>query len=80
MRQYDILVAKIYEYVLTDSFSGFLRLIDSPTSYATLVPRFIFILLHYFDLDIEETLTITQPPSPEGGRHESCFSAHPPPF
>ena len=35
-RNYDIFVAKIYDYALTDSFWGFPRLIDSPTSYATL--------------------------------------------
>ena len=30
------IVAKIYDYALIDSFWGFPRLIDSPTSYATL--------------------------------------------
>ena len=33
---YDIFVAEIYDYALIDSFRGFLRLIDSPTSYSTL--------------------------------------------
>ena len=37
MRNYDIFVAKIYDYALIDSFWGFPRFIDSPTSYATLV-------------------------------------------
>ena len=36
-RNYDIFVAKIYDYALIDSFWGFPRFIDSPTSYATLV-------------------------------------------
>ena len=36
MRKYDIFVAKIYDCALIDSFWGFPRLIDSPTSYATL--------------------------------------------
>ena len=36
MRNYDIFVAKIYDYALINSFWGFPRLIDSPTSYATL--------------------------------------------
>ena len=35
-RNYDIFVAKIYDYALIDSFWGFRRFIDSPTSYATL--------------------------------------------
>ena len=35
-RNYDIFVAKIYDYALIDSFWGFPRFIDSPTSYATL--------------------------------------------
>ena len=37
-RNYDIFVAKIYDYTraLIDSFWGFPRFIDSPTSYATL--------------------------------------------
>ena len=35
-RNCDIFVAKIYDYVLIDSFWGFPRFIDSPTSYATL--------------------------------------------
>ena len=33
---YDIFVANIYDYALIDSFWGFPRFIDSPTSYATL--------------------------------------------
>ena len=37
MHNYDIFVAKIYDYALIDSFEGFPRFIDSPTSYATLV-------------------------------------------
>ena len=36
MRSYDIFVAKIYDYVLIDSFWGFPGFIDSLTSYATL--------------------------------------------
>ena len=36
-RNYDIFVANIYDYALIDSFCGFPRFIDSPTSYATLV-------------------------------------------
>ena len=36
MRNYDIFVAKIYDYALIDSFWVFPGLIDSPTSYATL--------------------------------------------
>ena len=36
-RNYDIFVTKIYDYALIDSFWGFPRFIDSPTSYATLV-------------------------------------------
>ena len=36
MRNYGIFVAKIYDYALIDSFWGFPRFIDSPTSYATL--------------------------------------------
>ena len=36
MRNYDIFVAKIYDYAAIDSFRGFPRFIDSPTSYATL--------------------------------------------
>ena len=32
----DIFVAKIYDYALIESFLGFPRFIDSPTSYATL--------------------------------------------
>ena len=35
-RNYDIFVAKIYDYALIDSFWGFPWFIDSPTSYATL--------------------------------------------
>ena len=35
-RDYDIFAAKIYDYALIDSFWGFPRFIDSPTSYATL--------------------------------------------
>ena len=35
-RNYDIFVAKIYDYALIDSFWGFPRILDSPTSYATL--------------------------------------------
>ena len=35
-RNYDIFVAKIYDYLLIDSYWGFPGLIDSPTSYATL--------------------------------------------
>ena len=35
-RNYDIFVAKIYDYALIDSFWRFCRLTDSPTSYATL--------------------------------------------
>ena len=34
---YDIFVAKIYDYALIDSFWGSAGLIDSPTSYATLI-------------------------------------------
>ena len=37
---YDIFVAKIYDYALIDSFSGSPGLIDSPTSYATLIHMF----------------------------------------
>ena len=37
-RNYDIFVAKIYDYALIDSFWGFPRFINSPTSYATLLP------------------------------------------
>ena len=37
IRNYDIFVAKIYDYALINSFLGFPRLIDSPTSYATLI-------------------------------------------
>ena len=37
-RNYDIFVAKIYDYVLINSFWGYPRFIDSPTSYATLHP------------------------------------------
>ena len=36
-RNYDIFVAKIYDYALIDSFGGFPGFIDSLTSYATLV-------------------------------------------
>ena len=36
-RNYDIFVAKIYDYLLIDSFWGFPGFIDSPASYATLV-------------------------------------------
>ena len=36
MRNYDIFVAKIYDYALIDSLLGFPGLIDSSTSYATL--------------------------------------------
>ena len=36
-RNYDIFVAKIYDFALIISFWGFPRLIDSPTSYATLI-------------------------------------------
>ena len=43
MRNYDILVTKIYYYALIDSFGGFPGFIDSLTSYATLVKRDIFI-------------------------------------
>ena len=35
-RNYDIFVAKIYDYALIDSFWGFPGFIDSLTSYATL--------------------------------------------
>ena len=38
-RNYNIFVAKIYDYALIDSFRGFRRFIDSPTSYATLVGK-----------------------------------------
>ena len=37
-RNYAIFVAKIYDYALIDSFWGFPRILDSPTSYATLCP------------------------------------------
>ena len=37
MRNYDIFVAKIYEYALIDSFGGFPGFIDCLTSYATLL-------------------------------------------
>ena len=40
MHNYDIFVAKIYDYALIDSFSGSPGLIDSPTSYATLIHMF----------------------------------------
>ena len=36
MRNYDIFVAKIYDYAFIDSFGGFPGFIDSLTSYATL--------------------------------------------
>ena len=36
-RNYDIFVANVYDYALIDSFGGFPGLIDSPTSYATLL-------------------------------------------
>ena len=36
-RNYDIFVAKIYDYAIIDSFWGFPGFIDSPTSYATLL-------------------------------------------
>ena len=36
-RNYDIFVAKIYDYALIDRIWGFPGFIDSPTSYATLV-------------------------------------------
>ena len=36
-RNYDIFVAKIYDYVLINSFGGFPGIIDSLTSYASLV-------------------------------------------
>ena len=38
MRNYDMFVAKIYDYALIDSFWGFPGFIDSLTSYATLMP------------------------------------------
>ena len=38
-RNYDIFVAKIYDYALIDSFWGSAGFIDSPTSYATLTCR-----------------------------------------
>ena len=44
-RNYDIFVAKIYDYALIDSFWGFPRLIDSPTSYATLYTTKIWVTL-----------------------------------
>ena len=43
-RNYDIFVAKIYDYALIDSFWGFPGFIDSPTSYTTLVQS-----LKYYD-------------------------------
>ena len=47
MRNYDIFVGKIYDYALIDTFSGFPRFIDSPTSYATLA---MFNLLWFLQL------------------------------
>ena len=46
-RNYDIFVAKIYDYALVDSFRGFPRFIDSPTSYATLM----FIVTTFPDIE-----------------------------
>ena len=45
-RNYDIFVAKIYDCALIDSFWGFPRLIDSPTSYITLQPTDILFKSH----------------------------------
>ena len=36
-RNYNIFIAKIYDYLLINNFWGFAGLIDSPTSYATLI-------------------------------------------
>ena len=36
-RNYNIFVAQIYDSALIDNFWGFAGLIDSPTSYATLI-------------------------------------------
>ena len=55
MRNYDIFVAKIYDYALIDSFWGFPGFIDSLTSYATLVLHggqhclyLVWVLLQWF--------------------------------
>ena len=46
----DIFVAKIYDYALINSFWGFPRFIDSPTSYATLLLCYIkFSVLEAFE-------------------------------
>ena len=46
-RNYNIFVAKIYDYALIDSFWRFPRFIDSPTSYATL-----FTILYKYQIAI----------------------------
>ena len=48
-RSYDISVAKIYDYALIDSFWGFPRFIDSPTSYATLGTGTLFGIEGFWD-------------------------------
>ena len=55
-RNYDIFVAKIYDYTLIDSFWGFPGFIDSLTSYATLFwsdsesfVRSLILLIFYCD-------------------------------
>ena len=57
----DIFVAKIYDYALIDSFLGFPRFIDSPTSYATLQEgqEFVTELPQYLSPKILDRLCIS---------------------
>ena len=59
---YDKFVAKIYAYVLIESFSGSPGLIDSPTSNATLI--------HMFRMN-EDTSNYSHPNDKNGSKNSS---------